>query len=190
MINKIYLHWTAGRYDQFFNDYHICIDGDGVAHKMADFETKLAHTWQRNSNAVGIALCCCYGAKLDKIRVEKNPVTYKSKEMRCSKSEFIEEYIKYRVDWGYYPPTKEQILSMAHCVADICKQYNLPVNKDTVMTHAEVADMDGYGLHDNDPDLRWDLLKLSTTGNVPGGDVIRDMAKVLIREEVVEYGAE
>jgi len=64
MINKIYLHWTAGRYDQFFNDYHICIDGDGGVHRMADLETKLAHTWHRNSNAVGIALCCCYGARI------------------------------------------------------------------------------------------------------------------------------
>jgi len=64
LINRIYLHWTAGRYDQFFNDYHICIDGDGGVHKMADFETKLAHTWKRNTDAVGIALCCCYGASV------------------------------------------------------------------------------------------------------------------------------
>ena len=28
-INKIYLHWTAGRYNQQFDDYHINIDGDG-----------------------------------------------------------------------------------------------------------------------------------------------------------------
>ena len=29
-IEKIYLHWTAGNYGQYSNDYHICIDGDGT----------------------------------------------------------------------------------------------------------------------------------------------------------------
>ena len=28
-IKHIYLHWTAGRYNQFFDDYHLNIDGDG-----------------------------------------------------------------------------------------------------------------------------------------------------------------
>ena len=26
---KVYLHWTAGKYDQTFNDYHLCVTGDG-----------------------------------------------------------------------------------------------------------------------------------------------------------------
>ena len=28
-ISHIYLHWTAGRYNQFFDDYHLNIDGEG-----------------------------------------------------------------------------------------------------------------------------------------------------------------
>lgn len=32
------------------------------------------------------------------------------------------------------------------------------------MTHAEIADIDGYGLYGNDPDLRWDLLLLDDPG--------------------------
>ena len=28
-IDKIYLHWTAGHYGQFFGDYHLNIDADG-----------------------------------------------------------------------------------------------------------------------------------------------------------------
>ena len=27
---KVYLHWTAGHYGQFFADYHVQIDADGV----------------------------------------------------------------------------------------------------------------------------------------------------------------
>lgn len=26
---KIYLHWSAGRYGQFWDSYHVQIDGDG-----------------------------------------------------------------------------------------------------------------------------------------------------------------
>lgn len=28
-IDKIYLHWSAGNYHQFFSDYHLNIDSDG-----------------------------------------------------------------------------------------------------------------------------------------------------------------
>jgi len=187
MVKKIYLHWTAGRYDQFFNDYHICIDGGGGVHKMADFETKLAHTWQRNSNAVGIAMCCCYRATIKREEPFVKDMTDQPWTPEKNRKWVAKRFL---IDWGGYPPKECQIIAMAQCVAEICYANNLSVSKETVLTHAEVADMDGYGLHDNDPDLRWDLLRLSTTGNVPGGDVIRNIAKVLIREEVKEYGAE
>ncbi len=59
---KIYLHWTAGRYDTDFGDYHVCIHGNGKIMLMADLTETLAHTWRRNSGAIGIALDCAYGA--------------------------------------------------------------------------------------------------------------------------------
>lgn len=62
---KIYLHWTAGRYETDFPDYHICITGDGKLVLMADLIETLAHTWQRNTAAIGVALCCAYGATTD-----------------------------------------------------------------------------------------------------------------------------
>lgn len=44
-IKCIYLHWTAGRYNQLFNDYHLNIDGVGNVHQTApDFNTTLCHT--------------------------------------------------------------------------------------------------------------------------------------------------
>lgn len=59
---KIYLHWTAGNHTAVFTDYHINITGDGSIYVTTDdlSETK-SHTWKRNTGAVGIALCCCYG---------------------------------------------------------------------------------------------------------------------------------
>jgi len=60
---KIYLHWSAGRYDQIFSDYHINITGDGGIYATTnDFSEVLAHTWKRNTGSFGISLSCAYGA--------------------------------------------------------------------------------------------------------------------------------
>lgn len=63
---KIYLHWTAGHYGQYYlNDYHIAIDYDGSIYVEHDLDEVLAHTYHRNSGAVGITLACCVGATSD-----------------------------------------------------------------------------------------------------------------------------
>ena len=60
---KVYLHWSAGHYGQFYADYHINIDADGGLYVSTDdFSETLSHTWHRNTGAVGIALAGCYGA--------------------------------------------------------------------------------------------------------------------------------
>ena len=60
---KIYLHWTAGRYGQMYDDYHINIDKNGrLWASTDDLSETLAHTWHRNTGSVGVTLCCCYGA--------------------------------------------------------------------------------------------------------------------------------
>ena len=56
-IDKIYLHWSAGNYHQFFSDYHLNIDSDGAIMTTTDDLTEhKAHTWRRNSRAIGIAV--------------------------------------------------------------------------------------------------------------------------------------
>ena len=60
---KIYLHWSAGHYGQFFDDYHINIDSDGSIYASTDdLSERLAHTYHRNTGAVGVSLACCAGA--------------------------------------------------------------------------------------------------------------------------------
>lgn len=64
-IRKIYLHWTAGRYDQLFPGYHLLIRGDGsLVTSTRDWTRTLPHTWNRNTGALGIALCCARDAVL------------------------------------------------------------------------------------------------------------------------------
>lgn len=68
---KVYLHWSAGHYDQTFSDYHVNITGDGTIYVSTDdLSEVLAHTYHRNSGAVGIALCCAVGATTDDLGSE------------------------------------------------------------------------------------------------------------------------
>ena len=41
----ITLHWTAGHYDQLFDDYHMCIDGSGNVHVMQDLDLPLSQVF-------------------------------------------------------------------------------------------------------------------------------------------------
>ena len=80
-------------------------------------------------------------------------------------------------DLGDEPPTEEQIDTLARVIAALCEELGIPCDYDHVMTHAEAADEDGYGLNDDDPDCRWDLSKLSDDDDLgTGGDIIRGKA--------------
>ncbi len=151
-IDKIYVHWTAGRYHQFFADYHINVDADGKLYASTDDLTEvLAHTWHRNSRAIGIALACCYGAEAN------------SGE---------------DANLGDYPPTQEQIDGVAKAIVVLCKELEIPIDYDHIMTHCEAAEEDDYG--PSTTCERWDLWYLpDTPGSTelkPGGDVIRGKA--------------
>lgn len=156
-IKHIYLHWTAGRYGQAFDDYHLNIDEHGEIYQTCSRLTDCkAHTWQRNSGSIGIALCCAYGAILN-----------------C----------KWQPVYTVYPPTVQQINQMALVTAILCQELELEISFASVKTHAEVAFIDGYGPGQNDPDMRWDLIALSglpkTRSLRPGG--------YLLREKALEY---
>lgn len=153
---KIYLHWTAGKHYTTFDDYHICIDGDGALIQMNDFEEILSATYHRNTGSVAITLCCCADA-----------VAYAD-----------ETY-----DLGEYPPTTQQIESMAQCVATLCTGFDIPIDIEHVMTHAEAANnQDGVYCHEpygpGNGCERWDLAVLEQGDNwMSGGDIIRGKAQ-------------
>lgn len=145
-ISKIFVHWAASRYGQFFDDYHINIDHDGSVYASTDDLTELkSHTWRRNSGAVGIALACCYNAT------------------GCD-------------DLGEYPPTPDQIEALAQVLAVLCKYLPVPCDIDYVMTHAEAANLDGYGPSSSSVE-RWDGW-VWVQGDQPGsgGDLMRGKA--------------
>ena len=151
-IHHLYLHWTAGRYHQYFDDYHLNVDEDGQVYRTCDSLTqRKAHTYKRNSGSVGIALCCALDARWN--------ATLPS--------------------FGTTPPTAKQLQSMAWIVAIICSALGLPINSDTVMTRGEAAYRDGYGPGSGDPETRWDLFWVrDELGQFhQGGVFLRELAR-------------
>ena len=163
---KLYLHWSAGHYGQFWNDYHVQVDRDGEIYVIADGELDdiLAATYCRNSGSVSICLLGCLGANTNNLGTE--------------------------------PPTDAQIESMAKAVAALCNGLWLTIDKQRVLTHGEAAaNEDGIRPHPayavwkdevGDGDTRWDLEYLGTmespkyyptaTDGMRGGDVLRGKA--------------
>ncbi len=152
---RITLHWAASDYDSAFNDYHLNILGNGdIVSYHDNFDIKLPHTSMRNTGNIGISLSCCVDASV-------------WKDGSC--------------DFGTYPPTDAQIETMAQVIAAICKAKGWDADYDHVKTHAEWAAIDGYSIYDNDPDLRWDLLKIpQEEGN--GGDILRGKARYYLQK--------
>lgn len=159
---KIYLHWTAGRYSQFWDDYHVQIDEDGKLYMPPDVtldDDSLPATYRRNTGSVAITLLCCVGATTE--------------------------------DLGEMPPTEAQIESMAQAIVAISDGLWLTIDKNHVLTHGECADNedDIYAGEDYGPKTtceRWDLEFLQTDESPKfnpwaedgsrGGDVLRGKA--------------
>jgi len=77
---KIYLHWTAGHYDQPFDDYHVNILGDGrILLPDTDLSIYRSHAYMRNSGSIGVTLCCAYNADTNDLGPE--PPTAKQIEV-------------------------------------------------------------------------------------------------------------
>ena len=130
-ISQIYLHWTAGRYGQLYDDYHFNIDADGSIYQTCKQLTELkSHTWHRNTGAIGIALCCACGA-----------LPHNGRD----------------TEFGKFPPTPRQINAAGKLVAKLAQGLNIPIDRRNILTHCEAALIDGYGPYSGDAETRWDL---------------------------------
>lgn len=152
-IDNIYLHWSAGRYGQIYDDYHISIDCDGriyLPNNCRDLTVRRSHTWLRNSRSIAVCLCGCYDARANN---------------------------GWNADLGSNPITTTQIEVISLVVSVLCKNLGIPIS--AVYTHCEIAYKDGYGPYSGDPETRWDLWYVKDYDNVmkPGGDVIRGKAR-------------
>ena len=159
---KLYLHWTAGHYGQFFADYHVQIDADGAIYVIGDGALDALHaaTYRRNSGSVSIALLGCVEATTE--------------------------------DLGAEPPTAAQIEGLAMAAAALADGLWLTIDIARIMTHGEAADnADGVCAHapygPRTTCERWDLEYLGTAESpvfapwakdgTRGGDILRGKAQ-------------
>lgn len=120
MMKRIHAHWTAGTYRAGPEDlahYHVLFEGDGkpvrgipsIASNVHPLQYGYAaHTYQANSYAIGVSLCCMGGA------------------------------VESPFDAGKYPMTQKQWDAMCLGIAQMCERYRIAVTPETVLSHAEV----------------------------------------------------
>lgn len=119
-MKRIIMHWSAGAHkasDLDKKHYHFIIEGDGTVVNgymppEANESTKdggyAAHTLNCNTGAIGVAVAAMAGAR-------EAPFTA-----------------------GRYPITPTQIDALTTHCARLCRAYNIPVTRSTVLSHAEV----------------------------------------------------
>ena len=110
-IQRVILHWTAGRYLPNVIDrahYHLLVDGQGQLHQgPRPVGYYLPHTRLLNTGSAGLAVCGMCGAT-----GPQRP--------------------------GNYPINSHQIEALCSLAAKIVRYNSLPINEQTVLCHSEV----------------------------------------------------
>lgn len=160
-MQRIIIHWTAGSHTPNGLDkdhYHYIIDGKGVVHDgklkpEANSKAPLkngqyaAHTLNCNTGSVGVALAAMAGA------------------------------VERPFSAGRYPITAEQEKSLTALVVRLCDKYEIPVTRQTVLTHAEVQPTLGITQRGK-WDISW-LPGMTQPGNpVTIGDLLRERVRM------------
>lgn len=119
-LKRIVLHWSAGGNAPSAIDrqhYHFIVGGDGaVVHGIHAPEANIApkqgayaaHTLNLNTGSIGVAMTGMLGA------------------------------VERPFNAGRSPLTQAQVDAFVRLVAQLCRQYGIPVTRETVLSHAEV----------------------------------------------------
>ncbi len=143
-LRSLCLHWTAGDYATVYPAYHVCIalgpGGDPVAHVTHDLRANMRDVRQpgpsyaahtSGRNSFAIGIGVC--------------------GMRDATPH----------DFGAFPLLDPMLGLACATAAELCAFYNIPIDADHVLTHAEAAVADGYfGIGD---DERWDIARLEAS---------------------------
>lgn len=167
-MKRVILHWTAGA-DGIIaleaDSYNYIISRDGTIHPGVPVNRQVpplingayaAHTYHANSYAIGVSLDAMAGAHERPLRT------------------------------GKYPITQVQLDAMIVLVADLCKQYGIPVTRETVLTHAEVQHTLGIK-QKNKWDITW-IPGMKAVGDpLNVGDVLRKRIKAQMKPPVTRW---
>lgn len=153
-MKRIILHWTAGADGVIAmeaDSYNFIISRDATVHPGVPVNRQVpplingayaAHTRQCNSYSIGVSLDAMAGARERPLHI------------------------------GRYPITEIQVDAMVKLVADLCSQYGIKVQRDTVLTHAEVQRTLGIKQR-NKWDITWLPGMVAVRNPLIVGDVLR-----------------
>lgn len=160
---RVVMHWTGGAGVASAHDkqhYHGLteangrwVDGVPVEYNEAPLhEDYAAHTRALNTDSIGLAMCGMHDA-------QENPF-----------------------DAGRYPLTKVQETEFVKMMAHYAKKYEIPVTRETVLTHAEVQPT--LGVWQNGKwDITW-LPGMNHAGDpVAVGDIIRMRVRAFMKPD-------
>jgi hypothetical protein len=158
-MKLIIMHWSAGGHKASALDrkhYHFIVEGDGTVvagdkPPEANLSTKdddyAAHTLGANTGAIGVAVAAMAGA------------------------------VERPFNAGRAPITPAQVDALAELCRDLCKRYNIPVTRETVLSHAEVQPTLGIK-QKGKWDIAW-LPGMERPGDpVQVGDTLRNMIRL------------
>jgi hypothetical protein len=162
-LSRLYLHWTLSPFGCTFADYNGEVDfesGDWVmivTHDPKDNATGLAgsvgaaHTWHRNTGALGVAIAGMTGATQQNFGPDG--VTPVGLDHLCAAAAAFAS--RYRID---------ALSTVTHGSTHADNNGDLinTTGEHNILTHAECAIIDGYLCgFTADPDCRWDLGSLA-----------------------------
>ena len=156
---KIYLHWTAGGYNNPVGGYHTVFTGDGKMHRKLDYSVKGQHTESRNTDSVGLSVAAMAGG-------EGNYQWPKSIQLE----KMTAEAARLAKSWGWTASDIKLSNIMTHGEAGSGRDGWLPaVSKKPYNYGPSVWGGDGS---------RWDLDKLAAGEAIgTGGPKLRNMIK-------------
>lgn len=148
-ITRIHWHWTGGGHEPNATDlkaYHCLIDSEGKARWPVDPTASRSHTLNANSGAIGLSLCAMSQAK-------ERPFA-----------------------WGKAPITPQQVSALARETARLCRTYDIPLSRWSVLSHAEIQPTLGVIQKQ-----KWDITVLPGMSGpadpITVGDRLREMVR-------------
>lgn len=158
-MKRIIMHWTAGGGRASAEDkahYHRLVEYDGtivlgkedIADNIVTSDGDYAaHTLNLNAGSIGVSMCGMRGAV-------ENPF-----------------------DAGPSPVTEKQFRAFCIMVADLAREYSIPVTPETVLTHAEVQPNLGVKQRG-----KWDFTRLPFRDDLRGAKPVGDYFRATILE--------
>lgn len=138
-IDSIYLHWSGGDYTTVFPNYHFCVG-------RRNGEIVVAQTNDLGANMRDVSSGGEYAAH-----------TYHRNSYAAGVA-FMGMQNATPADFGAYPLTQPLVDGLCRVAAAIARFYEIPVDAQHILTHAEAAVVDGYfGAAEEE---RWDIARL------------------------------